>query len=117
MVWMDLLNKVILVTGGSTGYGRGTAKAFKECGSKVWIVSRNKENLANVANELGVNHIVGDISKKQDWDRIVKSIIEQDKTVDVLINNAGAGFAIKPLTEQTDEEVDDSIKTNLLGHM
>ncbi len=114
---MDLLNKVVLITGGSTGYGKGTAEVFKECGSKVWIVSRNKENLENVATELGINHIVGDISIKRDWDRIVKSILKQEKTIDILINNAGAGVAIKPLIEQTDEEVDASIKTNLLGHI
>ena len=65
MLSIDLKGKVAIVTGGSAGYGRGTAEVFKECGSKVWIVSRNKENLENVANELGVNHIAGDISKKK----------------------------------------------------
>ena len=114
---MDLEGKVVIVTGGSSGYGKGIAGALKNKDSKVWIVGRNEDSLKKAASELEVNYITGDITKSRDWDNIVKKIMDQEGRIDILINNAGGGIAIKPIVEQTDEEIDESIKVNLLGHI
>jgi short-subunit dehydrogenase len=114
---MELEGKVALITGGSTGYGKGTAEVLNAKGLKVWIISRGEELLKETAGELGVNYIVGDITKPEDWDRIIKNIEDRDGSIDILINNAGAGVAIKPLVEQTDKEIEESIKINLIGHI
>ncbi len=114
---MDLEGKVVIVTGGSSGYGKGIAGALKNKDSKVWIVSRNEDSLKKAASELEVNYITGDITKSKDWDNIVKKIMDQEGRIDILVNNAGGGIAIKPIVEQTDEEIDESIKVNLLGHV
>jgi len=114
---MGLKNKIAIVTGGSSGYGRGIAEVLKNHGSKVWIIGRFKAKLKKVADELGVNYIVGDITNPSDWDNIVKTIMKTEKEINILINNAGGALISKPLVEHTDEEVDKTINTNLTGHI
>ncbi len=56
--------------------------------------------------------VAGDVGNPADWDKLFAKL---NGKLDVLINNAGAGVRIKPLAEQTDEEIERSISTNLLG--
>lgn len=108
---MNCKGKNIIVTGGSEGYGYGMAKKLADRGAKVWIVGRTLEKLKKAASELGVNYVQGDVGNPADWDRIFTEV----KTVDVLINNAGAGVKIAKLAESTDAEIERSISTNLTG--
>lgn len=114
---MDLNNKVAIVTGGSEGYGKGIAKALKENGCRVWIFSRNPESIKETATELGVKYSVCDITIPGNWDKAMKAVMEDEKKIDILINNAGAGIAIKNLVEQTDDDIYKSVMTNLTGHI
>ncbi len=108
---MNCKGKNIIVTGGSEGYGYGMAKKLAAGGANVWIVGRTLEKLKKAASELGVNYIQGDVGSASDWDRIFAEV----KTVDVLVNNAGAGVKIAKLAECTDAEIERSISTNLTG--
>lgn len=108
----DCAGKKILITGGATGYGYGAAKALKAAGAEVVIVGRREDVLRKSAGELGVAWIQADITRGGDWDRIFSSL---DGSLDVLINNAGAGVRIAPLSEQSDEEIAASIDINLTG--
>lgn len=112
---MELKNQVALITGGSDGYGKGIAKSLQSLGCKVYITARGKEKLDLAAKELDVIGIQADVSKPEDWDRVVKTILASEKTIDILINNAGSGVAIKPLDEQEDSDIITCIGTNLLG--
>ncbi|MBN1298159.1 MAG: SDR family oxidoreductase [Actinobacteria bacterium] len=114
---MELKNKVAVITGGSSGYGKGIAEVLKRNGSRVWILSSNGTKLARVASELEVLYAVCDITRPEDWDNATSEIIKQEGRIDILINNAGSGVAIKPLIEQTDTEIYDSIMINLVGHI
>ena len=114
---MELKGKTALVTGGSDGYGKGIAQVLKGQGCSVWITGRNEEKLKDVSLALGVQYIKGDITRPDDWDKVISTIIDAEKKIDILVNNAGAGIVIKPLTEQTDDEVEESIKVNLTGHI
>jgi len=114
---MDLKGKVAIVTGGSKGYGEGTAEALKKEGCIVWITSKTKAELKETAEKLKVKSFVQDITKPGDWDELVKQVLIEDKKIDILVNNAGSGIAIKPLIEQTDEEIILSIEVNLTGHI
>jgi NAD(P)-dependent dehydrogenase (short-subunit alcohol dehydrogenase family) len=114
---MNLEGKTAIVTGGSKGYGRGIAEALKNKGCNVWIVSRNADDLGRTADAVGVNFLAADISNPEDWDRIVEKVMEQEGKIDILVNNAGGGIAIKSLMDQTDNEITESINTNLTGHL
>lgn len=114
---MELKGKIALVTGGSEGYGKGIAEALKNEGCKVWITGRNNEKLKDAASEINVNYLKGDITDTKDWNNILGKITTVENRIDILVNNAGRGIAIKPLVEQSDEEVEQSLKVNLLGHI
>ncbi|XP_013200887.2 3-oxoacyl-[acyl-carrier-protein] reductase FabG [Amyelois transitella] len=91
---MDLNNKVVIVTGGSSGIGAATALLFTKEGSRVVIVGRNEKKLKNVAGEcekLGNKPlvIVADVSKDPEAKRIIDTTVNQYGQIDVLVNNAG----------------------------
>ena len=106
---MDLNGKKVLVTGGGSGYGKGIAKVLKQAGAEVWITGRNQEKLAKTANELGVHDICADASKGADWDRVFAAM----GGIDILVNNAGAGGHLVPVAEQTDDDIEQTVRTNL----
>lgn len=108
---MNLKGAKVLVTGGSDGYGRGIAGAFRDAGAEVWITGRNAEKLNRTAQELGIHAIQADASSGSDWDRVMREIGE----LDVLVNNAGFGGKIRPVAEQEDEDIIRTIGTNLTG--
>lgn len=108
-----LKDKVAIVTGASAGFGVGIAKALREAGAKVWIVARSKEKLEEVAAQLGATAFPGDVTDPQMWDQLMKKVEEEDGRLDILVNNAGGGITIKEITEQTDEDVLQSISLNL----
>ena len=108
---MIVTGKKVIVTGGSGGYGKGIAEAFKAAGAEVWITGRNEQKLKNTAAELGVHAILANVASGSDWDRVMAAVGD----VDVLINNAGGGGKIFPVAEQTDDDVIDVINNNLTG--
>ena len=108
---MSIEGKKIIITGGATGYGYGDARALKAAGGEVWIVGRRLERLRKAAEELGVRFIQGDITRGEDWDRIMETVGE----VDILVNNAGVAVKVEPLLSFSDEEIFRSINGNLTG--
>lgn len=106
--------KVVLITGGSSGYGKATAKRLVEEGAVVIIAARNLQMLEAAREETGCAYAIPmDVTAYGDWKRVYDVIVEQYGRLDVLINNAGGGVAIKDVTEQTPEEIDQSIALNL----
>lgn len=112
---VDLSGKTAIVTGGSKGYGYGIAEALKSQGVEVWITSRSEAELAQAANALGVHHQVADVTKPDDWDRLVEAVNKESGTIDILINNAGGGVNKEPLDKQSDSDIAGSIALNLTG--
>lgn len=106
---MKLNGRKVLVTGGGSGYGMGIAKICKQAGADVWITGRNSAKLEKTAAELGVNAICADATKGEDWDRVLAKM----GGLDVLVNNAGAGGHLVPVAEQSDEDIINTINTNL----
>lgn len=117
MTMSDVLaNQVVIVTGGSKGYGVGIAEAFKQRGAMVWITGRDGDALHATASRLGVQACVADASSGADWDRLIDTVTQKSAgRIDALINNAGGGGAIKPLAEQTDDDILASVSVNLTG--
>lgn len=83
---MELSGKSILLTGGTNGIGREMAKQLKAKGANVIITGRNAERLAAMQAE-GFEVIEADLSDGAGVDALIAAA--QDKTIDVLINNAG----------------------------
>ncbi|KAI5633642.1 enoyl-(Acyl carrier protein) reductase domain-containing protein [Phthorimaea operculella] len=93
---LNLINKVVLVTGASSGIGAATAVLFGKEGADVSMVGRNQKKLDAVASEVAAvgktPHVINaDLSKDDDVKRIVEETISKFGKLDVLINNAGFG--------------------------
>ena len=106
--------KLAIVTGGASGLGLATTKAFVENNIKTIIVGRNEVNLASTAATLGglCSYKVFDLSDLENIPKLVTEIAEEHGPIDILVNNAGINLK-KPLTEVTDEEFERIIQTNL----
>ncbi|CAH0595536.1 unnamed protein product [Chrysodeixis includens] len=107
-------NKVILITGGSSGIGAAAVECFAKEGASVVFVGRNEAKLKAVAERCGPKTypIKADISKDEEAKSIVKKTIEKFGKLDVLVNNAGI-FKYKSLRDSNAVDVyDEILKTN-----
>ncbi|MBN9742813.1 oxidoreductase [Amycolatopsis sp. A1MSW2902] len=111
-----LADKIAVVTGGSTGIGFATARAFRDEGAKVFITGRRKDALDAAVAELGpaVTGVVCDVSVLEDLDALYRTVREQAGRIDVLVANAGIGISA-PLGEVTEELIDSVFATNVKG--
>jgi len=87
-------DKVVLITGGSSGIGKACAERFGRAGARVCISGRNAENLEAAARELrdqGVEVLAvkGDVANEQDCVRLINETLNAYGRIDVLVNNAG----------------------------
>ncbi|WP_316824241.1 SDR family oxidoreductase [Pedobacter miscanthi] len=115
---MDFTNKNVVVTGGTTGIGLATAKAFINAGANVWITGRKAENLQKASAEINstkLNTIVADTSKLADISVLEKAIAEKGEKVDVLFLNAGIA-TFEPIADVTEANFDVQFNTNVKGH-
>src|SRR4051812_20415208 len=85
--------KVVVVTGGTSGIGLATAKAFAAEGATVLITGRRQEALTAAIKQIGgrVSGVQGDMSKLADTDRLYDAVQQQGGQIDVLFANAGGG--------------------------
>jgi len=116
---MDFRDKVVLVTGASSGIGRETAIQFAKKGSNVILVARRKQKLEQLDNELKKYKIATlicecDVSDKLQVEKMSKFVLEKFGCIDVLVNNAG--FAIYgTVFDLTIEEIESQMATNYFG--
>lgn len=103
-----MMNKVVVVTGASSGIGRASALEFARNGYSVVLFARQADKLREVEEEitgfggLAVS-VSGDVSREDDCIRMIESAIGRFGRIDVLINNAG--LSMRALFEQVDLEV------------
>ena len=108
------MKRIVLITGASSGYGKSTAKAFKNNGDIVIMTARNMEKLEEARKEVGGDFAFSmDVTKPSDWDKAVALIKEKYGRLDILVNNAGGGVTIKEVSYFSIEEIDATIKLNL----
>lgn len=98
---MELKNKVIVITGGSQGFGKSLASSFKNEGSIVIISSHEKENLELTANELYTDIFIADVTSIEDIKKLSEYVIQKYGNIDIWINNAGIQIA-PSLAEEVD---------------
>ncbi len=108
------MNKIVIITGATSGYGLATAKKFKENGDTVIIASRNEKKVNSVVKEHGFDDgFVIDVTDYEKWHELREYTIKKYGRIDVLVNNAGCGVSIVDTTEQTKESIDKTIAINL----
>ncbi len=82
--------QVVVITGASSGIGRCAAQYFVECGAKVVVTARRADALEELVRELGANAIAvpGDVTSREDLQRVANAAIERFGRIDTWINNA-----------------------------
>jgi NAD(P)-dependent dehydrogenase (short-subunit alcohol dehydrogenase family) len=114
-----LADKVVLITGGSSGFGLETAYLLLEAGAQVAICGRNEERLAAAGEALGGGDNLlarrADVTRAADWSALIGSTVERFGRLDVLVNNAGAGIKVAPLADMDDATIHAVLDTNLTG--
>ena len=115
----SLKNRVVLITGASSGIGLASARMFADEGANVVLAARNQDRLSEIAKEFNSKgyHFLAkkcDVRKPLDVERIVKASNDRFGTIDILVNSAGT--ALYGLVEETpDEALQDNLEVNLIG--
>ena len=112
-------DRVVVITGASSGLGRGFARAFTEVGAHVVLGARRAEQLAALADELRAagRRVVTQVTDVADPDActaLVAAGMDEFGRIDALINNAGVGTAV-PALRETPEQFRSVIDVNLMG--
>ena len=105
-----LKDKVCIITGGTKGIGLATALLFLKEGAKVYVCSRNKNELTNE----DIIYKSVDICNEEQVNKFVAGVLEKEKRIDILINNAG--IMKDAITEKMSlSDFDNVLNTNVTG--
>ena len=115
MAEAELAGQVALVTGGGRGIGRHIARELTGAGARVAVSARTQEQVEDAAREIGGLAIVGDVSRQEDVERMVRETESALGPVDVLVNNAGIGLREQAAWEVAPEDWWRVFEINLLG--
>jgi NADP-dependent 3-hydroxy acid dehydrogenase YdfG len=107
-------NKVVVITGASSGIGAALAELVASHGASVALVARREGALGAVAARCGGRPlpIVADVTERAQVTRVVDATVERFGRIDVWVNNAGRGITRLP-SELTDEDVDEMMRVNV----
>jgi len=86
---MNLKNKVVVIIGGSRGFGEQLAKVFVAEGSRVIVASKTKSTIEAAAHAIGAAAFTVDVQNEADIRKLAKSVLEQFGSIDLWINSAG----------------------------
>lgn len=116
----SLQNQTILITGASSGFGRGIALACAKAGANVALVARSAQRLQEVANQaesLGVQALVcvADVANENQIRSAIDATKAQLGPVDILVNNAGTNMASRSIHDTTIVEWREILEVNLTG--
>ena len=116
---MKFQDKVVVITGASSGIGEASAVEFAKNGANVILIGRRKEKLIEVENKISKYKVstlvcVCDVSNKLQVQEMSKQVLEKFGRIDILVNNAG--FAIYGKVSDLEiEEMESQIATNYFG--
>lgn len=114
-------DKVIIITGGSSGFGLEAARILLDMEAKVVITGRDKTRLDRAVKDLDHADLLAvqaDAVSTEDWKKTIAETQSRfGGSIDVLINNHGAGVKIAPLEEMSDEDLQQVMDINIISVM
>ncbi len=114
------MNKIVLITGATSGIGLACAKKFAENGDRLILTGRNEERLSEIRKELKVEGIdvltlVFDVRNREETKRQLSELPKEWQDIDVLVNNAGLALGLDPEQDGDMDDWDTMIDTNIKG--
>ena len=109
-----MTDRVIVITGASSGIGAAAAEQLAARGDAVVLVARRERELLEVAARCGEHAlpVVADVTSREQVQRVVREAIARFGHVDVWVNNAGRGIS-RSVSELTDDDVDEMMRVNV----
>lgn len=109
------MEKVVLITGASSGIGKEIAQLFLKKGYTLILSGRNEAGFSYASGKTNVDIVLGDITKSETRKKI-QDAVNKHKRLDILINNAGITL-IQPFENNTEEQLNTLFETNLKAPM
>ena len=114
------MNKVVMITGATSGIGMACARKFAENGDRLILTGRNEDRLADIKKELvaqdaDVLTLAFDVRDREKASQAVKTLPAEWQEIDVLVNNAGLALGLEPEYEGNLDEWETMIDTNVKG--
>ena len=114
------MNKTIMITGATAGFGRATASKFAKNGYNVIITGRRKERLDELEKELAefnveVLSLNFDVRKRFEVADIISELPDKWKNIDILVNNAGLAVGMSHVDDADVDDWDRMVDTNIKG--
>lgn len=94
-----LQDKVCIITGAASGFGKGIAAKFANEGAKVIIADISEDAGCKVAKELGCEFAACDVTNREHWQNLLRKALDAYGHLDIVVNNAGATYPNKATTE------------------
>jgi len=109
-------NKVVLITGASSGIGAALARLFAQQGARLALAARSADKLQSLAASLGPNvlPLPTDMTEPAQVRRMVEAAVERFGRLDILVNNAGVGM-YAPVAAMPPAQFEQVVRTNWLG--
>ena len=109
---MRLKDKVAIITGSASGFGKGIAEKFSKEGAILIMVDRNTKLLRRVAKKFSQDFFVADVSKSSSFKSLLSYTYKKYKNVDIVVNNAGVTHKPKFMETVTDKEFENVFNVN-----
>lgn len=114
------MNKIVLITGATSGIGLACARKFAENGDRLILTGRNESRLAEIRKELtdkgiDVLTLTFDVRNREQAEKYLCGLPLEWQQIDVLVNNAGLALGLEPEYEGSFDDWETMIDTNIKG--
>lgn len=113
---MDFVDKVVVITGGSKGFGEALARAFTKENARVIISSHDESELSATAEKLGVDPHAADVSSYEEVRALADHVTKKYGRLDVWINNAGIQIAPSSIESVRVDKLRELFEVNFFGY-